>query len=243
MTDTYSKEDLLNSLVEGKTFDEAVPEMYNMMYFYVNKYYEPWRNLFESYCYSKSDIVQDVFTNLCNKKNSDVSNIQKKFIEASRKNLGMIYISRVIGKAVYLNLLSLAKLFGKRNISVSLETIPKMLGGNESSAIDHFSISKDKSQDMELKTSYDFLLMGIENKSYKNYYTLKNNKKIPLSVYDVLDMITDGYSVGEMSNMVYFGKSNINYRAMNEIVKEVRNEARRAYLDGSCLLDINIGDK
>ena len=229
--------------VDGKTFEEIIPEIYRMVYYYVNVYYHRYDGILKANLHDINDVAQDMFVSICNKKNKEgLSNIQKKFIKASKENLGMKYISNVVNRTVQLNIISLAKLFSRKPKNVPFETLSKIYskGSGEDEAIDHFDFLEDKTQDVNLKLAYNFILDGIEDTSYRDYYVIKNNKKVSLSVHIVIDMVTDGLTVAEMSERVYmFSKnSNISYKRMNEIVKEARRMARKSYDDGSCLYDI-----
>lgn len=229
--------------VDGKTFDEAVPEIYRMVYYYVNVYYHKYSSILKANLHDMNDVAQDMFVSICNKKNKEgLSNIQKKFIEASKENLGMKYISNVVGRTVQLNIMSLAKMFSRRPKNVPFETLSKIYsrGNSGEESIDHFDFLEDKTQDVNLKSAYDFIINSIEDTSYRDYYVIKDNKKVSLSVHIVLDMVTDGLTVAEMSERVYMysKNTNISYKRMNEIVKESRKIARDSYDSGSCLYDL-----
>ena len=115
--------DITEYTVDGKTFDEIIPEIYRMVYYYVNVYYHKY-TILKANLHDMNDVAQDMFVSICNKKDKKgLSNIQKKFIKASKENLGMKYISNTIGKTVRLNIMSLARTFSRRPIGVSFETL------------------------------------------------------------------------------------------------------------------------
>ena len=234
--------DITEYTVDGKTFDEVIPEIYRMVYYYVNVYYHKY-TILKANLHDMNDVAQDMFVSICNKKDKKgLSNIQKKFIKASKENLGMKYISNTIGKTVRLNIMSLARTFSRRPIGVSFETLSKIYSNGDSGedASDHFDFLEDKTQDVNLKSAYDFIINSIEDISYRDYYVIKENKKVSLSIHTVLNMVTDGLTISEMSERVYmYSKdTNISYKRMNEIVKESRKIAKDSYDNGSCLYDL-----
>ena len=234
--------DITECTVDGKTFDEIIPEIYRMVYYYVNVYYHKY-TILKANLHDMNDVAQDMFVSIRNKKDKKgFSNIQKKFIKASKENLGMKYISNTIGKTVRLNIMSLARTFSRRPIGVSFETLSKIYSNGDSGedVADHFDFLEDKTQDVNLKSAYDFIINSIEDISYRDYYVIKENKKVSLSIHTVLNMVTDGLTISEMSEKVYmYSKdTNISYKRMNEIVKESRKIAKDSYDNGSCLYEL-----
>lgn len=238
MTEILSNEQINSCLVDGKTFNDSLFDIKNMVYYYVRVYYNKWRTVIHQGMYDVDDVAQDMFISLFNKKNKQgLSNIEKRFIEASEKNLGMKYIRNVIGRTVYLNILSLVRIMTKKNNTVSFE---QFFNDGDTDDTDRLEILTDKSANIEIKLAYNNIVDGIKNTIYKDFYIKKNNDYKMLSVLDILDMITDGYTITEMSSKVYTNKEgkNIAYRLMSDLVKEVRKIVIESYESGNCLIDL-----
>lgn len=243
MTD-YLLEDLDTCRVEGKTFEEILPDIQRMVYYYVRIHYEKWKTIMTANLYDIDDIAQDMFVSICNKRDKKgLSNIQRRFIQASKEDLGMKFISNTIGKTVALNSTSLARGFNKKPKPVSIEELSYMYSNasNSDDFVDHLEMLEDRSQDIELKSSYNLFLDSLENYSYSDYFIEKNGSLKTLDVLEVIDMITDKLTITEMTQLVFTTKRvNITYKRMNEIVKEVRALARTSYDDGNCLIELDI---
>ena len=237
------EEDISLFRVDGKTFEETLPDIFRIVYFYVRLHYDKWKPLMKANVYSIDDVAQDMFFNLCNKKNGQAySNIEKKFIQAAKEDLGMKYIRNVIGKAVYLNVTCIARNFNRKPKPISIEDIYTQDSATNSE--DHFEFLEDKSQSIEAKASYNLFLESLGNHVYCDYYMEKFGSLKMLDVLDVIDMITDKMTISEMTQVVFTSKkSNITYKRMNEIVKEVRQMARKSYDEGNCLIDIDFKEK
>lgn len=247
MTETYTISQLNRSRVDGKTFEEALKDFKNMTYYYVLLYFKNWKTLLHKNNYDADDVAQDIFVSLFNKKDKEeLCNIEKKFVIASVNNYGMKYLRNTIGRAVYLNLLSLVRGFSKKPDVVSFDTLVSDVYGSDQAEIsDRLKIMRDVRADIDLKTAYNCILDGIPNKIYRDYYILNNKEYKMLSVLDVVNMIAEGYTVSDMAARVYTNKDKINitYKRMNDIVKEVRQYALKSYDDGNCLIDLDIKRK
>ena len=237
--------DFSNIMVEGKTFDDILPDIQRMVYYYVRIHYKKWEDVLVSNGLTLEDVAQNMFVSLFNRKSdNELSNIQKRFVKASQENLGMKFISNTIGRTVSLNILSLARMFRNKPKVMSYETYvaaccPNSVDANR--AIEMMDLLEDKSQDIGIKASYDLFLSSIENNVYRDYYIKENGKFKMLSIHKVIDMITSGYTISEMASKVYTKKENVNitYKRMNEIVKNVRLIAQKSYAEGNCLHDLD----
>ena len=238
-------DNMSNVLVEGRTFSDILPDIQKIVYYYVRLHFNKWGKTLESNGYTIEDVAQQMFVNLFNRKSlNDLSNIQKKFVEASEKGLGMKYIRNSIGLAVFYNIISLARTFKNKPKTVSFEDYVSVCcpdTSDSSKVIEMLDLLEDKSQNIANKVSYDFILSSIENTFYRDYYIKRNNTYKMLSVHDVINMITLGLTISDMASKVYIRKDNVNitYKRMNEIVKEVRQKAIKSYHEGNCLIDLD----
>ena len=236
--------DFSNVLVDGKTFDDIVPDIQRMVYYYVRIQYKKWEQVLVSNGLTLDDVAQEMIISLFNRKSkNELCNIQKRFVTASQENLGMKFISNTIGRTVYLNVLSLVRAYKNKPKTISFDAFaatccPSATDTNR--VVETMDLLEDKSQDISVKASYDLLLSSIDNNVYRDYYIKNEGKFKMLSVHEVVDMITLGYTISEMASKVYTRKENVNitYKRMNEIVKEVRGLAKQAYYDGNSLVDL-----
>ena len=238
----YTEEDLINCRLEGKTFDEILPDIQRMIYYYTRIYYEKWKTIMKNNLYELDDVAQDMFVSICNKKDKKgLSNIQKKFIQASKEDLGMKYISNLIGKTVSLNVTCIARGFNKKPKPVSfLEIVAKTNDPDSDKKVDYLDLLEDKRQDMDLKSSYDLFISSLPYRAYNDYFVeSKSGKLVTLDIYNIIDMVRNKLTITEMTKLVTTKKGiNISYKRMNEIVKEIRSIAKKSYDEGNCVIDI-----
>lgn len=237
--------DFSNVMVEGKTFEDILPDIQRMVYYYVRIHYKKWEEVLVSNGLTLDDVAQDMLVSLFNRKSTDeLCNIQKRFVKASQENLGMKFISNTIGRTVSLNVLSLARMFKNKPKTISFDAFAAACCPNSADTnkiVEMMDLLEDKSQDINIKASYDLLLSSIENNVYRDYYIKEDGKFKMLSVHRVIDMITSGYTISEMTVKVFTRKENVNitYKRMNEIVKEVKQIARNSYDEGNCLHELD----
>ena len=237
-----TRNDLELCRVDGKSYEEAIPDILNIAHFYSHIEYNKWRTILTARQHTYEDAYQDMMTSIFNKgkKSKFLNNIEKKFVWASRNNLGMKYIRNTIGLAIKLNMMSLARALSSKPLNISVETIVSISDTNEKNAPDYLDILEDRKSNTELKASYNLFLDKIPNKAYQGYYIKDNGITKSLDVKTVLNLVIQQYTISDMSKMIYTHQGvNVTYKRMNEIVKDVRSIAKEVYDEGNCLLDVN----
>lgn len=236
----YVLSDLKLAKVDNRTFDDIVPDIMRIVYKYTKIYLDKWSNIMYANNYSFEDVAQDMFVNIFNRKNKNsLSNIEKHFVYASENNLSMKYIQSVIGKAVYFNVLCIARTFNRKRKPLSLEDINSFYGNDDNSSDDCYKFLEDKRENIEIKSSYNLFIESIDNIEF-DYYIIDKDKKRHLCAYDIIDMIIDKKSVSDMTGYVYMiNDKRISYVKMNEVVKAVRALLIKSYEEGNCPIDLS----
>lgn len=232
-------------LVDNRKFDEIIPDIINIVGFYVNVYYGRLRTTLNKFGYSREDVVQTMLCNLFNKTNgSTLSSIEKKFIQASEENLGMKYIRNVIGRAVYFNIHCLVRTFSKKDYEVKFDRDLSSIEDESTGRGMMRFLLEDKREVIEKKICYDSFVMSIENKIYKKYYVFVEGKYEMLTAHRVIDLMSLGLTISDMTRYVCIKREDfyeeIKYSKMSEIVKEVKKLLRKSYDEGNCLIDIKM---
>lgn len=234
MSESYTQYDLEKSRLEGKSFDEIVPEIVNMVYYYAKLNYSKWEKVLKQNIKSIDDLAQDMFISLFNKRNSTLSNIERKFIKASNENLSMKYISNLIGRTVYLNTLSIVRSFKNKPVNILFEDIHT---NNNTCDIEKLPILLDRSQNIDLKLSYKLFIESIPNIKFNEY--LINNKI--LDTHTILNLISDKETIKNISLILRRKDgSKVSFKQTSNIIKEVKQLARKSYLEDNCLLESEV---
>lgn len=222
-------EELITATLAGRNYNDIQEDVVKLVNYYVNLWYKNYPTI-KKYGLDKDFVVMDVYRGLYLKTKDDgLSNLERHFIKASNiDGCTMSYISNLIRKSVKLSLMCISRELLRKPICDSLDRTIYSSDGKDLSLGDTLRTNNEPMEDLvELKLT----LESIKHKKYKDYYTINfAGEKVRLTSKKVLDWIIDGYKVTEMTEKVYYKDgSNIKYKSMSEIKKEVIGIAREAF--------------
>lgn len=196
-----SDERLYTLRVEGKTYDELIPEVVKNIAYVVSVNRKKHGVLIAHNC-SVDDLCGMAYCKLCNRTKEDgLSNLERVFIYTAEHNLPkkyfMSYISVSATSAVSTEARSLRS--KKRfEIPLSLNCVYSD-GDSESELLDFI---EDRNNFMN-SIIYEDLMNQIPNEEYSDYYFDIEGKKAKVTTRAIVELLLDGKTKTQIKNMLY----------------------------------------
>lgn len=202
--------ELINARVEGKTYDEIQTDIVKMTKYFCGKFYQKYPVL-KLYNYDVESAMLDVWNNLYRRNNEGVANLERYFIEASKKGFSMKYIMNIVKRITTTSLLTCARDLPRKPVVYSLDDVINNSVESEDKELSMADTIVDTRESTENILEYKELLESLPNRKLKEYYYMNAfGEKRVLTTNKILDWYIEGYNITETANKIFSTRDDLN---------------------------------
>ena len=194
--------ELEKARVEGLDFNSIQTDIVRLVRHYVNENYSLYERQLKYLKVEKEDIEMDVYQRLYNRKENQLSNMERYFIQASEK--GMKYIVCLLKKIVRISVLQFFRSKAYSNLATVLNYSDVDLSIYDSIDDSKNTILTDYKAEKNIydKLEYSDLLNKVPKLYYDDLYYKSGDKLEVLTTRKLLDLIVCGYNINDLVEVI-----------------------------------------
>lgn len=197
--------ELEKARVGGLDFNSIQVDIIKLIRHYINEDYSLYNSKLTYLKVEKEDIEMDVYQRLYNRKENQLSNMERYFLHASTLDSGMKYIVCLIKKVVRISILqffrskaysNLAQVCNYADVNLALSDYDIEEGCNR--------VLTDTKAEAKIYDNLEYrdLLSKVPDLVCGNCYIVNNGRLEELRSRQLLDLVVSGYSLDDLSKLI-----------------------------------------
>ena len=214
--------ELEKARVGGLDFNSIQTDIVRLVRHYVNENFSLYERQLRYLKVEKEDIEMDVYQRLYNRKENQLSNMERYFIKASE--FGMKYLVCLIRKVVRLSVLQFFRSKAYSNLATTLNYDDIDLTITNDINEDKNMILADPKAEALMSDNLDYmdLLTRVPNLYFDEFVYRFDGKEEPLTTRRVLDLLVCGYNGTDLLGVIFYNDGRkVGKVALSNIKSEV----------------------